>query len=215
MELIPGPPPDGWRRSISTTYDNVAAARDEMGEADWRWPIAERVLAIMMDEAKDTLLELGAGVGYTSQWFAERGIQVTATDLAPEQVALCGAKGLHAQVVDMYDLPFEAETFDVVWAMNCIHHVAAADFEAVIAGIRNVVRPGGLVYLGVWGGLDKEGMYENDFYQPARFFSLRSNDSLRAGIESSLCIEWFETFDPGDDARDDGLVMQSVLARRA
>lgn len=212
MELVPGPPPQGWRASIATTYDTVAVQRDEMGEAEWRWPIAERVLATLRLEQRTRLLELGAGVGYTSRWFADRGMDVVATDLAPAQVELCLAKGLDARVADLYDLPFERESFDAVWGMNCIHHVADGDLEAVLPGVADVLVPGGLLYLGVWGGIDASGIYDDDFYRPPRYFTLRSDETLISAVGAVFDLEWFETFTPERD--DDGLHMQSVLARR-
>ncbi len=213
MKLIPGPPPPAFRESIATTYSNVADQRDEMGEAAWRWPIAERVLEIMQRESKTTLLEIGAGVGYTSQWFVDHGIDVTATDLAPGQVELMRRKGLDARVADFYNLGFEPETFDAAWAMNCIHHVAAADLHDVLVGVRDVLRPNGLWYLGVWGGRDEEGMYHEDFYQPARFLSLRSDDTIRDAVAAVFDVEWFETFLPEED-EDGDLHMQSMLLRK-
>ncbi|MEE8497496.1 MAG: hypothetical protein V3S62_03075 [Acidimicrobiia bacterium] len=66
MKLVPGAPAPEFRSSIALPYDAVAADRDEAGEADWRWPIAERFLQRMNTSSKTTLLEVGAGVGYTS-----------------------------------------------------------------------------------------------------------------------------------------------------
>jgi hypothetical protein len=59
-----------------------------------------------------------------------------------------------------------------------------------------------------------EGMFENDFYQPARFFAIRSDESLRAALETAFTVESFETFLPNDEEDDDGLHMQSFLLRR-
>ena len=214
MDLLPGPPPASFRDSMAVTYDNVAAQRDEMGEADWRWPLAERFLTQLQDEDKSRLLEIGAGVGYTSLWFAERGLDVVATDLAPAQVEIARAKGLDAHVRDMFDLRFPAESFDAAWAMNCIHHIPSADLPGVLAGIAGVLRPNGLFYVAVWGGRDIEGMYENDFYQPARFFAIRSDESLRAALETAFVVESFEAFLPDEQKDDDGLHMQSFLLRK-
>ena len=214
MKLIPGPPPEGFRDSIATTYSNVADQREQMGEAEWRWPIAERVAAQLEAEGKQRFLEIGAGVGYTSRWFADRGFEVTATDLAPGQVELIRAKGLEARVADFYELGFAPESFDAAWAMNCIHHIPTADLPGVIDGVADILSPGGLWYLGVWGGRDEEGMYEDDFYQPARFLAVRSDTSMREAVADRFSIEWFETFVPETDKEDDGLHMQSMLLRK-
>lgn len=214
MELLPGPPPATFRDSMAVTYDNVAAQRDEMGEADWRWPFAERFLSQLRDEDKSRLLEIGAGVGYTSLWFTERGIEVVATDLSPAQVDIARAKGLDAHVRDMFDLNFPPDSFDAAWAMNCIHHIPTEDLPGVLAGIANVLRPGGIFYVAVWGGRDIEGMYEDDFYKPSRFFAIRSDESLRTALETAFVVESFETFLPDEQKDDDGLHMQSFLLRK-
>ncbi len=198
---------------MASTYDAVAGHREQMGEAAWRWPLAERFLAAMRAEGKRTLLEIGAGVGYTSRWFADRGVAVVATDLSPAQVDRCRDKGLEAHVRDMYHLGFPPETFDALWSMNCIHHVPDADLAAVLGGMASVLVPGGLVYLGVWGGVDREGVDEEDFYLPPRFFSFRSDATLVRMVEEVFDVESFETFLPDDEPDEDGLHMQSIVAR--
>jgi SAM-dependent methyltransferase len=168
---------------------------------------------MLPSDPRPRLLEIGAGVGYTSQWFADRGVTVVATDLSPAQVELCRAKGLDAHVRDMYELGFPAETFDAVWAMNCVHHIPSTDFRGVLAGIRDVVRSGGLVHLGVWGGRDEEGIYLDDFYPPPRFFCMRSDETLRRELSSVFEILSFHTFIP-DDTEDDDRHMQLAVLRR-
>lgn len=213
MDLTPGPPPAIFRTTMAETYDGVAAVREERGEDAWRWPIAERFLEKMRAEGKTRIFEIGAGVGYTSRWFADHGLYVVATDLSPAQVELCRAKGLDAHVRDMYELGFPADSFDAAWAMNCVHHIPNADFPGVLQGIADVLVPGGLFYVGVWGGVDDEGVAEDDFYLPARFFSLRSDETLRAFFEQLFTVELFEVFSPGDEPDPDGLHMQSFVLR--
>jgi len=214
VELRPASPPEAFRDSLARSYDAAAASRDEMGEAEWRWPIAEAFLARLREAEGSRLLEVGSGVGYTSVWFAERGIDVVATDLSPEQVALCRTKGIEAHVRDMYDLDFPEKSFDALWAMNCVHHVPAADMSSVLDGFADVLVPGGLLYIGVWGGRDEEGIYDDDFYPPPRFFSLRSDATLRSVMGNRFAILEFDTFVPDMDKHDDGLHMQSIVAVR-
>ncbi len=215
MKLTPAPPPPDFRSSLAVSYDAAAGRRDEMGEAGWRRPIAERFHQLMVAEGKGTFLEIGAGVGYTSQWFAAHGATVTAIDLSPAQAELCRAKGLDAHVRDMYELGFRRRSFDAAWAMNCVHHVPSADFPAVLAGIADVLAPGGLFYLGVWGGVDDEGIYEDDFYPPPRFFCMRSDDTLRREVEAVFTVETFDTFVPDIHEHDgDERHMQSLILRR-
>lgn len=199
---------------MAITYDGVAQQREAMGEAEWRWPIAAIFLDMMRRRSLDSLLEIGAGVGFTSRWFADHGIAVTATDLSPAQVELCRAKGLEAHVRDMYDLGFPAGSFGAVWMMNCIHHVPSADTAAVLAGIADVLQPDGLFYLGVWGGVDREGIPEEDFYLPPRYFCFRSDVTLRAAVADRFTVMSFETFSPESKDPDDDLYMQSLFLQR-
>ena len=212
MQLLPGHAPERFRESLATTYDNHAGERNERGEAEWRWSLAEAFLARL--SPGDRLLEIGAGTGYTSRWFADRGLEVIATDLSPAQVGHCREKGLEAHVRDMYALGFPAGAFEAAWAMNCLLHVPNADLEQVLMGIRDVLVPGGLLQLGVWGGIDEEGIYEDDFYQPNRFFSFRTDEDLKDRVAEVFEILSFETLTP-DDQTDDRLHLQLILARKS
>ncbi len=213
MKLVPGSAPEGFRRSIAATYDNVAALRDERGEEAWRWPIAERFLETLRGEGRRRLIEVGAGVGYTSRWFADHGLSVVATDLSPEQVERCRAKGLEAYVADMYDLDFPGEAFEALWAMNCIHHVPDEDLGDVLRGFARVVAPGSPIHIAVWGGVDEAGFPEEDFYQPPRFFAFRTDETLQTMAAEVFDVEAFEAFVPEGTDVDDRLHMQSLFLR--
>jgi SAM-dependent methyltransferase len=213
MELMPGSPPADFKTRLQQTYDAHAEERDQMGEAGWRWPLCESLITLLKSESKTRLLELGAGAGYASKYFADRGLDVVATDLSPAQVERCRAKGLTAYHRDFYDLGFRMESFDAVWAMNCLLHVPSRDLEDVLSGIRDVLVVGGVFSMGTWGGIAEEGIYEDDFYQPSRFFALRTDEDLVARVGAVFEIEEFQTVVP-PDAKDDSLHIQFIRARR-
>ena len=56
--------------------------------------------------------------------------------------------------------------------------------------------PGGWFWSGTWGGPDREGIWEDDFYEPKRFYSNRSDDRIQAFYERFFAVESFEAFDP-------------------
>jgi SAM-dependent methyltransferase len=66
-----------------------------------------------------------------------------------------------------------------MFAMNCLLHVPRADLQRVLLALSEVLRPGGLFYLGQYGGGDWEGSKSDDHYEPKRFFSLLSETSFR------------------------------------
>jgi ubiquinone/menaquinone biosynthesis C-methylase UbiE len=94
------------------------------------------------------LLEIGCGMGYDSLEFLKRGVRVTATDLTPNAVAITrrhfeveNVQAEAIQTANALDLPFEADTFDAVWANGVLH--ATGDTRRAIQEARRVLKPGG------------------------------------------------------------------------
>lgn len=100
------------------------------------------------------LLELGAGQGRDSVFFAERGFRVHALDFVDCGVAAIRLKAqavepelpLRASVHDCRDpLPFAAASFDACFShmLYCMA-LTTAHLETLGAEVRRVLRPGGL-----------------------------------------------------------------------
>jgi SAM-dependent methyltransferase len=168
------------RADLRASYGAAGASyRDGLGKTGWK--VAERAafLRRLQQAGCRTLLEVGAGTGQDSLFFAAAGLDVTATDLSPHMVAACRAKGLKAVVMDFGAPAFPAGSFDAVHAMNCLLHVPNAELPAALAAIRRLLRPGGLFFLGVYGGAGTEGPAEEDSHVPPRFFSWRTDDQIQ------------------------------------
>jgi SAM-dependent methyltransferase len=165
--------------SLRQAYDRSAAERDAGGLAPWK--LAERAdfLARLRAEGKRSLLEIGAGPGHFAAWFRDQGLDVTCTDLSPEMVRLCRAKGLTAHVMDFLNLDFPPGSFDAVFALNCLLHVPSDDLPRVLATVHRLLRPGGLFFYGVYGGYAFEGVWPEDRHDPPRYFVFYPDDELR------------------------------------
>ena len=115
-------------------------------------------------------------------------------------VECCREKGLDAHVMDFMNLDFPAASFDAVWSMNCLLHVPNADMPPVLRSIARVLRPKGLFFLGVWGGTEVgEGVVEDDWHNPPRFFSWRSDEQLKAFAQE--CFDEVDFHTIGEDRR--------------
>ena len=161
------------------------------------------------------MLEIGAGAGQDSVYFASHGLDVVATDLSAAMVALCRAKGLDARVMDFSQLDLPAESFDAVHAMNCLLHVPNAELPAVLASIARVLRPGGLFFLGVYGGDGaKEGPADSDDHVPARFFSWRTDDQIVQFARESFDIIDFHIAQADTEYRFQSLTLRRPIRSR-
>ncbi len=205
--------PTTLKSNLRTAYDQDAPRREQYKKADWK--VAERAhfFRYLQTARASTLLEIGAGAGYDSLFFQQNGLAVTATDLSPQMVALCRAKGLEAHVRDLYELGFPVESFDAVWALNCLLHVPRADLPQALAGIRAVLKPGGLLYYGVYGGVTEEGVWEGDHLEPKRWFTRYGDEDLKAAVAPFFEIVSFKAIHPDDG--DPGHFQSMVLTKTA
>ena len=93
------------------------------------------------------LLEIGCGMGTDLLQFARGGARCTGVDLTPRSVEitrhrfrLYGAEG-NFMISDGERLPFQSESFDVVYSNGVLHHTP--DTAGSIREVHRVLRPGG------------------------------------------------------------------------
>ena len=92
------------------------------------------------------------GEGRNSVWLAERGLDVTAFDMAPNAVrkarALAAERGVRAtfEEADMLDYRWPTASYDVLVAVF-IQFLSPGSRPAIFAAMREAVRPGGLFLL--------------------------------------------------------------------
>jgi cyclopropane fatty-acyl-phospholipid synthase-like methyltransferase len=196
---------DGLRQS----YNNHACDREKNEMQEWKRQPRQKFLERIKEENKKTLLEIGAGTGRDSRFFLDNKLQVTAADLSAEMVKLCREKGINAYELDFFEIAQLNKKFDAIWAMNCLLHVEKAKLGIVLQGINNVLEPSGLFFMGVYGGEDKEGIWEEDFYTPKRFFSFFTDANIEKVVEDYFDIISFDTI------RTEGKYdFQSIIMRK-
>jgi SAM-dependent methyltransferase len=105
------------------------------------------ILALMGDLKGKRLLDVGAGLGESSVYFALQGADVTAIDLSPRMVECAIALGesngvfIRGAVQSGERLEVPQEYFDIVYVANTIHHVT--DKELLFSQIHRALKPGG------------------------------------------------------------------------
>lgn len=194
-------------------YNQEAELRNKSDKADWKIKIRVDFCNLIKQEHKKTLLELGAGAGYDSQFFMNNGLEVIAVDLSSEMVRKCKEKAVEAYELDFYNLSSLNKRFDCIWAMNTLLHVPKADLCEVLKGINLVLKEDGLFYMGVYGGEDFEGEYvKNEVSNAPRIFSYHSEIRLKAALENYFQIIAFEQFDVSKGVEID--IFQSIIMRK-
>lgn len=201
------------RASLRESYGREARARDLGAVKPWKAEERRRFLRLLQNEGKSNLLELGAGPGKDGEFFRDHGLEVVCTDISPEMVALCENKGLTARVMDLLHLDFPPNAFDAVYAFNCLLHLPEHELPDALRAILAVLKPDGLFYLGVYGGKNQEGVWEDDPYEPKRFFSFRTDGRMREIVARSFEVHAFRRTALAA-TQAEGLHFQSLILRK-
>ena len=94
-----------------------------------------------------TLLEIGTGQGGDAEYFQSLGYEVTATDYSDEalKIAKARVKNVNFMNVDtVAGLPFDDESFNIVYSHMALHYFDAKVTEKVFMDIHRVLKRGGI-----------------------------------------------------------------------
>ena len=143
----------------------TVADTDIIAEAlDVTIPLRERVIRSAIQSLQLPLgsrgLDAGCGIGHQAMLLAEAvgpTGHLTGLDLSPELLIhaknIVKESGLSAQIAfkegNAVDLPFDDDTFDWAWSMDCVG-VLPLDQEKMLLELVRVVKPGGKVAILAW-----------------------------------------------------------------
>jgi SAM-dependent methyltransferase len=105
------------------------------------------IVRTMGDLRGKRLLDIGAGLGESSVYFALQGAEVTATDLSPGMVETAVKLGefhgvkINGIVTPGEELNVPAGHYDLVYSANTVHHVT--DKPRFFGEIQKALKPGG------------------------------------------------------------------------
>jgi len=154
----------------------------------------------LKSESRHSVLEVGSGIGLDGLQFVRAGIHYTGVDLSEEHVQQARAKGLNVSVASAQQLPFADGIFPAVWTMTTLVHVPATDIDGVLRELVRVTAPGAPIAVGLWSGEDDEVLNPEDDVEPRRFFSRRSDATVRQVFGHHGAIEDFVTWPEGTGA---------------
>ena len=93
------------------------------------------------------VLDIGCGRGEFLELMRKNGAEAIGIDLAEESVALCRAKGLNAELADLFPyLAAQPEAaFDGIFSSQVVEHIEAARLPEMIRLCASRLRPGGVL----------------------------------------------------------------------
>lgn len=204
---------DDLKDQLRSAYNSSAEQRQQAELASWKLPERQAFFDLLRSEGKESLLEIGAGPGKDSEFFQTKGLKVISTDLSPQMVQLCRIKGLEAYEMDFLSLDFPDSHFDAVYALNCLLHVPKAELPDVLRAIYRLLKPSGLFFLGVYGGFEQEGIWEEDHHIPKRFYSFHNDDQLLDIVSQTFTLQDFKRITvPGLSHPD--MIFQRLILRK-
>lgn len=112
------------------------------------WATVEAMLEASGVRPGARILDVGCGVGWTSEFLARAGYEVLGVDLVPANVEAARERGSGARfaVADMDELALDEPPFDAALLFDALHHSARQ--PDVLAGIARHLRLGGALLLG-------------------------------------------------------------------
>ncbi len=90
------------------------------------------------------ILDAGCGTGFIAQALRDE-YRVAVTDAAPEAVHFSAKRGLPAARASLTQLPYAANTFDLVGCFDVLYHRAASPLVTTLKEIHRVLQPGGVL----------------------------------------------------------------------
>jgi SAM-dependent methyltransferase len=184
---------------------------DKYEAQDWiNKPSLFAETAVTYFPAGGKVLELGAGQGQDSRFFAQNGFSVVSTDLEDAALEKNQAKlpaelksKITIQKLDLRDeLPFADGTFDVVYAHLSLQYFTRDSTQRLINEILRVLKPEGILAFLVNSTSDPEygtgEQIEPDYYVihgiAKRFFSVDSTRTLTQHMNIFLLDNHGETY---------------------
>jgi len=182
------------KENIKKYYNTEANLRNSKSvKPDWKIQVREKFYNLVKQENKQTLLELGAGAGYDSQFFMQNGLNVTAIDISIEMVKHCREKCIEAYELDYYNLSCLNKKFDCIYAINTLLHVPKIDLDFVLHEINLVLETSGLFYMSLYSGEYKETEFVlSEVSDTPRLFVFHSESYLRNILNNYFEIVDFE-----------------------
>jgi SAM-dependent methyltransferase len=176
---------------VADTYDYTASLDDEkqFNDSNLAEPL-EAFAQLLRKQYKQRarVLVISCGAGWEANFLMARGFDLVGIDTSAEMLRrarnrLPGGKFEHMSMQNLH-FPFK-ETFDVIWSTRTLIHVPQSLLVDVLASWKRVLKPGGMLGLGVNIG-ERNGWETNEARSgPSMFYHYFAEGELEAALETA------------------------------
>ena len=130
-------------------YDAFSDGYDDKRHDGYHKLIDQQAADIVRHVAENKrVLEIGCGTGLILQRVAKFTEYAHGIDISPKMLAKAEKRGLNVEVADATSLPFEDESFDVIYSFKVLAHVE--NWELAMKEMMRVLRPNGFLVIDVY-----------------------------------------------------------------
>lgn len=178
--------------------------KEDYSKADWAHkPGIFAKQAVKYFPKKGKLLEIGTGQGGDADYFQSLGYEVVATDYSDAALksAKTRIKNVEFKNLDTSKgLPFDDESFDIVYSHMALHYFDSKTTKRVFADIHRVLKPNG-IFVTITNTIEDPEIKEKDykkiadgFYQDPkgitkRYFSFKSMSTFTKDLFETLLLD--------------------------
>jgi SAM-dependent methyltransferase len=201
--------------NTNSFWDQWWTKTDDDGWDDTPTIFAQFAISYFPKEGK--LLELGAGLGKDTRYFANFGLYVISTDFSDKALELSKWESTMQKIMNVdyqnvdikNPMPFKDQEFDVVYAHAVLHYFDNQVTTQIFAEIHRVLKDGGLFATLLKSKEDpeisKSLKLQEDFYQTPqgiieRFFSLEEVQKETEGLFKPIVMDASEQIHETDNA---------------
>ena len=179
------------------TYDAIHDLYDAETRDFWeKFPAVTVREFVSRLHGKD-ILNLGSGPGRDSLILREQGLNVTCIDGSKEMVEMTSKLGFKSIQADMRNLDL-AGLYDGIWAYSSLIHLTYDESKELLAKIPDLLRPDGILLLGLIEGEGNEtrNVAGSSYLRYFEYYGEKKVESLFHGTRMKFV--YHDTFKPGN-----------------
>lgn len=165
-------------------YDQFADAYDQ-GVIDFWDEFPEDFLDTFANELPGRrILNLGSGSGRDALLLRNLGLDVICVDGAQSMIDITTSLGFESHLATFDAMSFKEGSFDGIWAHGSLLHISKSDVTKTLHYLRSLLKPEGLLAVGVIKGTGEDLTTHNSMPGKARYFQFYESDELQNLITS-------------------------------